>query len=150
MLYAYEIVVECICSMGLMTNVLLLFVVMKCPLNTFALAKYYFILVSVQNFIMVTCYLILAPTACPVILLYVPLLIMFLMLFTGWDLSPAMSFCCGILMSAYPLFSPIIIMFYMKDYRHYILHIFGLGKQAAAAARTMIVIAKDGKTTFTT
>ncbi|KAK6026104.1 hypothetical protein OSTOST_07978, partial [Ostertagia ostertagi] len=92
---------------------------------------------------------LLVQTACPVLLLHVPLLAMFLVLFIGWDAPPAMSVCCEILMSGYPFFSATIVIIYMKDYRRLLFRLIGLDKPRLSSTTTVFVTTADGKSRST-
>ncbi|VDO80342.1 unnamed protein product [Heligmosomoides polygyrus] len=60
-------------------------------------------------------------TACPFALLHGPATFAYFLLFAGVTSSPAMSFVITTLMTFYPLFGPLIIVFFIKDYRNYTL-----------------------------
>ncbi|XGW12279.1 hypothetical protein V3C99_013183, partial [Haemonchus contortus] len=84
---------------------------------------------------------LLIQTACPVILLHLPLFTIYLLLFTGCNTPWPLNFCNGILMSAYPFFSPIIIMLYMKDYRRFIFRMGGYDRRRPSGTTMFITTA---------
>ncbi|KAL6733495.1 hypothetical protein Aduo_004140 [Ancylostoma duodenale] len=70
--------------------------------------------------------LLLLQTACPAILMQAPVGLMFVMLFTGTSSTTTMTIVIGILLALFPVFDPIILIVFLKDYRSFILARIGL------------------------
>ncbi|RCN23898.1 hypothetical protein ANCCAN_30413 [Ancylostoma caninum] len=70
--------------------------------------------------------LLLLQTACPAILMQAPVGLMYVMLFTGTSSTTTMTIVIGILLALFPVFDPIILIVFLKDYRHFILAKVGL------------------------
>ncbi|EYC03173.1 hypothetical protein Y032_0095g2801 [Ancylostoma ceylanicum] len=70
--------------------------------------------------------LLLLQTACPAILMQAPVGLMYVMLFTGTSSTTTMTIVIGILLALFPVFDPIILIVFLKDYRNYILARVGL------------------------
>ncbi|VDP39312.1 unnamed protein product [Heligmosomoides polygyrus] len=83
-------------------------------------------------------------TACPAVLLHGPLVLFYIFLFTGLTTPSFVSYGTGLLMSAYPLCSALLIMFYMKDYRRFIFRFLHLDKHFRIKT---VVVATVDKTT---
>ncbi|XGW12273.1 hypothetical protein V3C99_013177 [Haemonchus contortus] len=85
-----------------------------------------------RTFIMLSC-----QTLSPTILLYAPLCSVYLLVFAG--IRSPMDMTCAItfLMSSFPIFSPIIIISFMKDYRDFILVTLRL-KKASSSNQTKV------------
>uniref|UniRef100_A0A183FVR5 G protein-coupled receptor n=1 Tax=Heligmosomoides polygyrus TaxID=6339 RepID=A0A183FVR5_HELPZ len=64
----------------------------------------------------------------PALFLHVPLVCIYVLLFTGVSSPWEMSYGIGFLMSFYPLSCPIIIVVFVKDYRNFILSLLRMGK----------------------
>ncbi|KAK6037133.1 hypothetical protein COOONC_25362 [Cooperia oncophora] len=60
-------------------------------------------------------------TVCPALLLNGPICAMYMLLFTGADSPSVLSYIMGLFMSSFTIFSPAIVLVFMKDYRNYIL-----------------------------
>ncbi|KAK6732487.1 hypothetical protein RB195_016705 [Necator americanus] len=65
--------------------------------------------------------LLTVQTACPTLLMHLPLGTMYLLLFAGITSPIVMSFIIGVLMATFPLSVPIIIIVSMKEYRQFFL-----------------------------
>ncbi|KAK5981433.1 hypothetical protein GCK32_021538, partial [Trichostrongylus colubriformis] len=75
--------------------------------------------------------LLLLQTACPLVFLHGPCFVAFICLFLGVTLSTLMMSIVTIPISLFPLFCPIIIVAFLKDYRHHTLFILRIWKRAA-------------------
>ncbi|XGW12282.1 hypothetical protein V3C99_013185 [Haemonchus contortus] len=67
---------------------------------------------------------LLLQTACPIVLLHIPLYTMYGLLFTGATSPHWLGITIGILMALFPLTSPLISLTFIKDYRKFILTLF--------------------------
>ncbi|KAK6732478.1 hypothetical protein RB195_016702 [Necator americanus] len=65
--------------------------------------------------------LLLLQTACPAILMQAPVCLMYVMLFTDTSSTATETIVIGILLALFPVFDPIIIIVFLKDYRNFIL-----------------------------
>ncbi|KAK6036564.1 7TM chemoreceptor [Cooperia oncophora] len=89
--------------------------------------------------------MLIVQAVCPGMLLNAPLLSIYLLFFAGIDSPIAMSYAITFLMASYSIFSPIIVLVFMKDYRNYILVTLRLRKPSEITK----VTASDGKPAFT-
>ncbi|KAK6059054.1 hypothetical protein COOONC_03318 [Cooperia oncophora] len=85
--------------------------------------------------------MLILQTVCPALLLNGPLCTMYLLVFTGADSPPVLSYIMGLLMSSFTIFSPAIVLMFMKDYRNYILITLRLRKPSQIRKVTV----SDGK-----
>ncbi|VDM59000.1 unnamed protein product [Angiostrongylus costaricensis] len=62
-------------------------------------------------------------TACPFLLLHIPLYTMYLLLFTGITSSKLINDVIGTLMSLFPFISPLLTLIFTDDYRNFIANV---------------------------
>ncbi|KAK6052996.1 hypothetical protein COOONC_09499 [Cooperia oncophora] len=65
--------------------------------------------------------MLILQTLCPALLLNGPICAIYLLLFTGANSPNVLSYMMGFLMSSFTIFSPVIVVAFMRDYRNYIL-----------------------------
>ncbi|KAL6733574.1 hypothetical protein Aduo_004210 [Ancylostoma duodenale] len=90
--------------------------------------------------------LLLLQTACPMTFLHTPCFLCFIFLFTGLKSTTAVSYIISILLALFPLFSPLIIIGFLNDYRNHTLVKLRLYKKASEAP-SKSVFASEIRTT---
>ncbi|KIH51362.1 hypothetical protein ANCDUO_18553 [Ancylostoma duodenale] len=65
--------------------------------------------------------LLLLQTACPVTFLHMPCFLAYTFLFTGLKTTTVATYIMSILLSLFPLVSPLIIVGFLNDYRNHTL-----------------------------
>lgn len=65
--------------------------------------------------------LLVTQTACPALFLQTPAVAQYLMVFTGTRTNIVLVYCCDILWMLYPIFSPLITIGFLKEYRNFFL-----------------------------
>ncbi|KAK6039292.1 hypothetical protein COOONC_23203 [Cooperia oncophora] len=89
--------------------------------------------------------MLIVQAVCPGMFLNAPLLSIYLLFFAGIDSPKAMSYAISFLMASYSIFSPVIVLVFMRDYRNYILVTLRFRKPSEITK----VTASDGKSVFT-
>ncbi|KAK6059055.1 hypothetical protein COOONC_03319 [Cooperia oncophora] len=65
--------------------------------------------------------MLILQTVCPALLLNGPICAAYMLLFIGADSPSVLSYIMGLFVSSFTIFSPAIVLVFMKDYRNYIL-----------------------------
>ncbi|KAK6057334.1 hypothetical protein COOONC_05151 [Cooperia oncophora] len=71
--------------------------------------------------------------ACPTLLMHLPLVIMFLLVFTGLTSSAFIEYFVGVAMALDPLFGPVVTILFVKDYRKKVLTTLHIAKKSHAS-----------------
>ncbi|VDP21900.1 unnamed protein product [Heligmosomoides polygyrus] len=75
--------------------------------------------------------LLMMQTACPLVFLHTPAMISYLLMYTGATSNDFVMYCSGALFMMFPIFSPMITIGFLKEYRSFFLRKIGLQKEAS-------------------
>uniref|UniRef100_A0A183F9I0 G_PROTEIN_RECEP_F1_2 domain-containing protein n=1 Tax=Heligmosomoides polygyrus TaxID=6339 RepID=A0A183F9I0_HELPZ len=91
--------------------------------------------------------LLLLQSACPFCFLHAPCFLVYILFFGGVTSTPFLTSVCSILMASFPLFSPIIIIGFLKDYRRHALVLLRIYRPASEVPSISVFPSRRGQTT---
>ncbi|KAE9420757.1 hypothetical protein Angca_000363, partial [Angiostrongylus cantonensis] len=97
------------------------FISLLCAIKIHFYLKYNSMSAQTKQMHRKTLMLLSLQTACPFLLLHVPLYTMYMLLFTGITSSSLIDDMIGTLMSLFPFISPLLTLIFTDDYRKFVL-----------------------------
>ncbi|VDO80348.1 unnamed protein product [Heligmosomoides polygyrus] len=92
--------------------------------------------------------LLLLQSACPFCFLHAPCFLVYILFFGGVTSTPFLTSICSILMASFPLFSPIIIIAFLKEYRRFALVSLRIYRPTSEVSTISVFPSQRGPTTI--